>query len=336
MPRRSAALVFVVVFVALALPQAPPARAADDEVVPDNPAALTRARARFDMGLQLYGQGSLEESLAEFEMAQKLAPSFRLQYNIGQVQFELGNFVAALRAFQQYLVQGGERIPTDRQAQVQHEITTLDRLVAKANVRTNVPGAVIAVDEIRVGQAPLSDPVPVNPGVRRISALKAGYLPSTVTVTVARGERIDVALDLSVNTGPASAAQGSVRRLPDLRSAVEPTRTRPRIKTWLSVVTTGALAATTVGFGLFTREAHQSLQRKLDGAPKNRQPAHDGGLRMITLAAVTGGLAVGTLVAGGMAVYFAQHEGRLAPRSPPALELSFSPAPGGMIATGRF
>ena len=69
----------------------------------DSPAAVAEAREQFTRGLRLYREGSLEASLAELEKAVELAPSYRLQYNIGQVQFELGNYVAAMHAFRRYL-----------------------------------------------------------------------------------------------------------------------------------------------------------------------------------------------------------------------------------------
>ena len=177
---------------------------AQEKKVQASSASVEEARERFGKGVELYREGSLEAALAEFEKAAQLAPSYRLHYNIAQVQYELHNYVGAMRAYRRYLSQGGEQVTGDRRAKVEAEIAELEGRVAHLAVNTNVPGAVIAVDEVRVGMAPLNGAVLINPGVRRVSALKPGHLPATVTVTAAGGERIDVALDLAAVTSPDS------------------------------------------------------------------------------------------------------------------------------------
>src|SRR5262245_55283292 len=74
------------------------------------PSPTDEARERFGRGVQLFHEGSLEAALAEFQKAHQLAPNYRLHYNIAQVQYELHNFVEALRSFWKYLAQGGSEI----------------------------------------------------------------------------------------------------------------------------------------------------------------------------------------------------------------------------------
>jgi tetratricopeptide (TPR) repeat protein len=320
-----------------------PARADDTKMLDgpaDSPAAVAEAREHFTRGLRLYREGRLEASLAELEKAVDLAPSYRLHYNIGRVQSELGNYVAAMHAFRRYLAQGGDRIPSDRRVQVRREVADLEGRVARVNVKTNVEGAVIAVDEIRAGFAPLSSAVWVNPGIRRISALKAGYLPSTVTVTAASGDQIDVALELPANPGPGRAVAPPAPRQPDLQAAVAPSPSRSHLKTWLSVLVTGALAAGASGFAVLTHQARQDLEQKLVTIPDTRVAVEDAGLRIVTFAAITGALAVGTLVAGGVAFHYGLSDTRTGSQPPPpprpGLQLSFDAQPGRLLATGRF
>jgi hypothetical protein len=317
-----------IVALALSLILFQPWARAEEARVPDDTGAVTEARERFSRGVRLYREGSLEASLAEFEKAAQLAPSYRLQYNIAQVQFELHNYVAAMRAFRRYLAYGGEQIPADRRARVQREIMELEGRVAQLTVKTNVPGAVIAIDEIRAGTAPLTRPLWINPGVRRVSALKAGYLPATVTVTAAGGEQVNVTLELPEMANPVVDLPAPVVTT---RSALAPTR--PRHKTWLSVLATGALAAAAGGFALATREAHKDFEQELGRVPNTRPSIEEARLRMVSFAAVTDALAVGTVIAGAIAVYVGLTEGR-----PPSREPSFAinPTPGGLQAAGRF
>src|SRR3712207_8429603 len=46
-------------------------------------------------------------------------------------------------------------------------------------------------------RSPFTAPVLVNPGSRRVSANKAGYLPAVNTVTAAGGERLNLTLNRS-------------------------------------------------------------------------------------------------------------------------------------------
>jgi tetratricopeptide (TPR) repeat protein len=338
MPRRAATVTLSSLGWALAV-LATPAAQAEEGRIPEDQAVVAEARDRFAKGLQLYREGMLEPSLAEFERAVKLAPSYRLQYNIGQVQYELGNYVAALRAFQRYLAEGADRIPPDRRAHVQREIESLEGHMAKVKVRTNVAGAVVAVDEVRAGLAPLSRAVWVNPGVHRISALKAGYLPSTVTVTAASGEQVDVALDLTAHPGASAPTTAPLVPLSDLQAASDPHPSRHRIKTLVSLLATGALAGSAASFALLTHRAQQDFDEQLAGLPDTRAALKNAHNRLATFAAVTGALALGTVVAGGVALYFGVTEGRPPARSPlarPALQLSLVATPVGVLATGSF
>ena len=301
-------------------------------------ADMSEARARFARGVQLYREGSLEAALAEFDKANKLAPSYRLHYNMAQVHYELHDYVSALRSYRRYLTHGGDEVPADRRTKVQADITELEGRVAQVTVRTNVPGAAITVDEVRAGLTPLKGALLINPGLRRVSASKTGYLPASVTVNAASGERMDVALDLtdlSAVTMARAPGPGPV----NLSAGAPPPRSR--IKTWLTLLTTGALAATTGAFAILTREAQRGFEQQLARVPNTRASIEDARTRMVTFAAVTDALAVGTLVAGAASLYVGLTEGRGAAResAPPRrrrVEVSLAPGLAGVQALGRF
>jgi tetratricopeptide (TPR) repeat protein len=318
-----AALMMVLALAALAPGR--PARAQEPRPQED-PAAVAEARERFAKGVQLYREGSLEASLAEFEKAAQLAPSYRLQYNIAQVQYELHNYVGAMRAYRRYLAYGGEQITSERRAKVQNELSQLEARVAQLTIKTNVPGATVAIDEVRSGTAPLPRPVLVNPGLRRISAMKTGYQVATVTVNAAGGEQIDVALELPPITPPSVAGPAATLRF----MADTPPPPRPRIKTWLSVLTTGVLAAGAGSFALLTREAHTNFERQLARIPNTKDSIESARKRMVTYAAVTDGLAVSSLVAGAVALYVGLTEGN----TPPTRERAAPPRRGPQVTLG--
>jgi tetratricopeptide (TPR) repeat protein len=57
---------------------------ADAPLEPDT----SEARMRFTRGVKLYHEGSYDAALAEFTKAYRLAPNYRVLYNLAQVQAE--------------------------------------------------------------------------------------------------------------------------------------------------------------------------------------------------------------------------------------------------------
>jgi tetratricopeptide (TPR) repeat protein len=300
---------------------AAPARAADPSV--------EEARIRFQRGVQLFHEGSFEAALAEFRKAYQVAPSYRLLYNIGQVHYELHDYVGALKSFRQYLGDGNAEIPPDRRVQVQAEIKKLQGLCGYLVVTAHPEGADILVDDVPVGIAPLGGPILVNAGLRRISASKAGRAAPVRNVTVAGGERVQVALQV-----PDPPAVASPLRLPARTRG----RTTDQVGVWLGVAATSMLALTAGGFAFATQQAKHNFDAELDTFPSSRDRIEHFRTRMTTLATVTDALAAGALVVGGLTVTLAltrRDEEQPAPRrAVRPVALHFTPA--GVSLDGGF
>src|SRR6266540_2275305 len=81
------------------------------ETTASTPRSLDDARVHFDRGIELFGEGSYEAALVEFDRAYQIAPSYRIQYNVGRIHRQLNHYAEALNAFQEYLTRGGSSIP---------------------------------------------------------------------------------------------------------------------------------------------------------------------------------------------------------------------------------
>lgn len=304
----------------LALAAAGPARAADER-------ALQEARTRFQAGVQLFHEGSLDAALAEFRKAYQLAPTYRVLYNIAQVQAELRDYVEASKSFRQYLAEGGAEVPPDRRAQVEAELQKLERRVSMLEVTTNVKGASILIDDVPVGASPLGAPVYVNAGSRRITATKPGRVTTARSITVAGGDRIKVHIDL-----PEVAAAGPAPNPFD--SAPAPAVEPPRTRMWVAMAVTAALGVGTGTFALLTQQKKKDFEAELDRFPNDRETIDRSRRRMALHAAVTDGLAAATLVSAGITIYFA-----VSGSSEPAREqarIRLLPSLGGLTVAGRF
>jgi tetratricopeptide (TPR) repeat protein len=292
--------------------------------------AVDEARIRFQRGVQLFHEGSNEAALAEFRKAYQIAPSYRLLYNIGQVHYELHDYVGALKSFKQYLADGGAEVPPDRRAQVETELRKLDGLIAYLEVTAVPDGSDILIDDVPVGISPLDGPVLVNAGQRRVTASKAGRLAPVRNLTVAGGER--VRLTLQVPEAPL------VHAVPF--SGGRPARYQPgqQVGVWLGVAATSMFALGAAGFAFATQQAKHNFDTELATYPTSKERVDFFRSRMTTLAAVTDGLAAAALVTGGLTVYLALRARAEDPerRRGPARGVAVKLTVGGITVDGGF
>ena len=190
----------------------------------EEPAELEEAHARFKQGLQLYDEDSYQAALIEFQRAYDLAPVFRILYNIAQVQYQLQDYAAALRSFEKYLQDGGTRIATARRTEVQKDIDSLRARVGFLSISASVSGAEILVDGVLVGREPLTEPVAVNVGSRRLTSRLDGFVPMTKLVEVEAGDSLSLRLELVEEEPPVLE---SVPVVEPSRPAPKPVRESP-------------------------------------------------------------------------------------------------------------
>jgi tetratricopeptide (TPR) repeat protein len=87
------------------VPEAPsPAVSADGE----------EARRLFDLGMALVATRRIEAAVDAFELAYRLKPQYTVLYNLGLAHLELTRTERGVQLLQQYLDEGGDRIPLDR------------------------------------------------------------------------------------------------------------------------------------------------------------------------------------------------------------------------------
>lgn len=267
------------------------------------------AITRFKRGLELYQEGALAPALVELRRAHALAPTYRVQFNIGQVCFELKDYACAMTSFEAYLKQGGDAIPAARRAAIRSDIAQLAPRVASLAITVDEAGAEVTIDDVVVGTSPLRAPVVVNAGRRKVSAQKAGRQVVTRLVDVAGAEKVTTALAL-----PAAP--------------VGPVVDRPTARwTTVSSVGAGVAGALTVGAvvtGVLARSAAATAKSV------NTVAARD---RASTLAITTGvlaGTSGATLIATFVGTYAHKSERAAEPR------VKVGAGPGALVIFGSF
>jgi tetratricopeptide (TPR) repeat protein len=284
---------------------------------------VEQAGQQFNKGVELFRAGNYREALEAFRQAHRIAPNFRVLYNIGSTALLIGDYVTALDAFTRYLAQGGDQVPPSRREQVEGHLRRLKQKVAWLRISTNVAGAQVRVDGKSVGTTPLPAAIAVNPGEHEVVASKDPAPPASQQLSVASGERHAVRLvivDLAVVAGSRPAAP----------------RRKRYTKFWISAGATGLLAAGTVVLGVLALSAQSDLEDELGKYPASAPAIEDARDRTDGLALATDLMLGASVIAAGLSVYFliTERRGGEEPTTHQARTVHFGP---GLVSLrGRF
>jgi tetratricopeptide (TPR) repeat protein len=182
--------------------------------------ARIEARDRFATGLKLYEEGEFSLALIEFERAYTLVPDHRVLYNIGQVNTQLGRYARAVRSLRQYLSEGAELVPQERQESVKNDLNMLAARTASLFVQTRINDAEVLLDNDVIATTPMVAPVLVDAGEHRLTVRKTGYLPQTKPLALAG--RDEVSIEMTLEAEP--------KRFTTEKTVIVERRTSPQIK----------------------------------------------------------------------------------------------------------
>ena len=278
------------------------AGSADATSAAPDEAVVQEAGQRYDRGLKMYAEGDYALAVIEFERAYELVPDYRVLYNIGQVRIQLAHYARARRALAQYLEEGADRVPEERKKAVESDLEMLAQRTSSLNISVNVPGAEIFVDDVLVGQSPLSEPLLVDAGERRLSARKPGYHARAAQVTLAGRDSLNVTLTLE------KQATGTERIIVE-RVQEDSSRNAWMWGTWAAAGVFGIASGVTGGLGIKAANDHKdkleepgcSYSGQTSCVTSSELSSSSRRARTLLLAAdIFGGLAIAS---GGIALY---------------------------------
>lgn len=293
-------------------------------------AVKAEASAHFRQGGELFKEGAYRAALVELQRAHELLPDYRVLYNIGQTQLQLGEYVEAIKAFEAYLVQGGSAVDPQRRQDTEKDLAMLRKRVATLAITVNVAGADVLVDSTNVGKSPLNATIPVSVGRHRVFAQGQDGTTSSVVIEVAGGDLKEVALELVPKTSTAEPAPAV-----PLQVAAESEGLSKRKKWAIGLLSAGAAVGIGAGItGLLTRSAHQDYIDELEKEPGSKSDINAARDDMKLRGYITDGLAVCALGLGiASVVLFVTDDGEAAPTS---AKVELSLLPNGLSARGEF
>jgi hypothetical protein len=263
-------------------------------------AAGDDAEAHFQRGVERYRDNDFAGALVEFKRAYTLDAKYQVLYNVAESYFQLQDYANALKTFQQYLYEGGNKLSAKRRKEVDRDIEKLRRRVTLVTVETKETGATIAVDDVPVGTTPLAEPVLVSSGRRRISATLAGRPPVTQVVDLVGGESSTITLAIP-------AQDVKVVTLTVQRPSIV-----PAVIAWGA---TGVVLTSAVVTGVVALGASGDLKDKLAAFPADPKAIASAHAKTAALAAATDVLGAFALAGAGVAIYLTIKVQRAAPRA---------------------
>jgi tetratricopeptide (TPR) repeat protein len=285
---RARVAVFVAVTAACCAQLLTASAAADDGTV-----AMREAGKHFQRAVSLYGEADYRAALVEFRRAYAGSPHVSVLYNIGETQYQLQDYAAALTTFERYLAESGAADP--HRAEVESNVETLRARVGHISVVTIPSGADVTVDDQAAGRTPIDRPLLVSIGHRKVVATIPGRSPVTKYVDVATDDNLSLTLQLQDATAPVRTPLPALALAP----ASEPSHAGAtwRIVGW---TTTGVLAAGALTMGLLADKASSDLSAARNAYPTTAATLnHDASLTS-TYSLVADSLAVAAAVVGSI------------------------------------
>lgn len=257
-------------------------------------------KAHFSSGVALFREGDYRGALVEFRRAHEILRNYRTLYNIGQTELELADYAAALRSFERYLHEGGSEIDAERRNAVRAEMRRLQTRVARIEIKSNAVGADVLLDDVLVGRTPLSEPVLVSAGRRKITVQKSDSVPVTRVVDVAGGDSTLVTLDVNApKSAPSTSPTPRTPPPPDSHTGL-----------WISIAATGALATGTIVTGVLALGARDDAEATLGRRGVTTDEVSDAHSKATTLGTVTDILGAASIVMGAVTVFVAVSGGK--------------------------
>jgi hypothetical protein len=255
------------------------------------------AGKHFSRGVELYNDSDYRGALVEFKRAYTLAPKPGVLYNIGQTQFQLQSWAAALQTLEKFLTDAAPNAA--HRPEVEATVESLRGRVGKINVTADLDGSEVTIDEEVVGRTPIGQASLVGVGRRTVTVAHEGRPAVTRYVEVTAGETVEVKVNM----------MEVVQQLPPPRLPVAapvapvgppPSRSvTPLAITWTLAAVLGVGTLTT---GILALRDESDLQSIRSSYPTTRAAIDYAASQTRTFSLAADLLGAATIVAGAIAL----------------------------------
>jgi hypothetical protein len=195
-----------IVTVALVTPvsasAAPPAKAkrnaasAASSRAPLAEALSGSAKDDYEAGKLLFNDGDYAGAALKFQRAYATSKDPRLLWNQAAAEKNLRRYALVESLVARYLREEGDGLSEADRAEAVALLDAVKSFVAEVKLEVSEPSAQVFVDDVLVGETPLSTPLRLDAGRRRLSVKKPGFAIASQTLELTGGEARVVAIEL--------------------------------------------------------------------------------------------------------------------------------------------
>jgi PEGA domain len=296
------------------------------------------AQLLYDDGLKQLKAGDAKSALVSLRASYEKLANPKVLYSIAQLCTKMGDGACAVRAYQQYLREGGKEITPKKKKEVDGEIRALSKTLGSVVIKSTVMAAEVSIDDVPVGKTPLSEAVPMNGGPHKVVLVSKEKGTIEQMVNVVAGDvstvHLDPKEDATAAAPPASAS------IPEKKDKDEPKAELPpapveqqRPFPTVAWAITGGLAAGTLVTGIVAAVNYSSFQDTKEQIPVTRDEldAAQGSARDWFLVSAI--LGTGTLISAGISTWLTFSTTSNQPIKPEK-SLRFGVGPRGITVTG--
>ncbi len=159
------------------------------------------AKANYDAGKLLFGDGDYNGALLKFSAAYDLSKDPVLLYNMVACEKMLRHYAKAVTYIDRYLAEGGALLTDQDRVDAKSLRDTMAAFTAPITINVTEPDAEVSIDDEVVGRSPLKAPVVVDIGERHVIVRKPGFKDFTTSLKVSVAATVEAQLVKEVHEG---------------------------------------------------------------------------------------------------------------------------------------
>ncbi len=302
------------------------------------------AKVLFQQAVRFFKEGRYEEAVQSFREADRMSPTWKMYFNIGQCEAALKRYGLAIESFEHYLAHGGDDVPVERRDEVIKELERLRTLVGTVEVKYE-HGIEVQIDGVSRGTTPLVAGIRVTAGMEHeVRLIREGEELFVQRLTLGGGQVFSLEPDSPKQpeqVPPPLTEPALVEKTITQEPVDEPVVEEQPIDEdsglspaffWVGLSATAAFGAVTVAMSL----AAESKWDEANKNPEDKSIRDDGKVMQVaglTFLGLTGAAAVTTAVLAGLTDFKNKESASQANLS---VGLSTSSNGGGILLLGEF
>lgn len=154
------------------------------------------ARADYAAARILYDDGDYAGAFTKLESAYVLSKDPRLLWNMAACEKALRHYASVIDLLERYLKEGGALVGADERKATGELVDTVREFVNELRLDVQPADVDVYIDDRKVATTPLTAPLRVDMGRRRLRLEKAGFVPHEAELELTGGKSVELTVRL--------------------------------------------------------------------------------------------------------------------------------------------